>query len=161
MTNPNDTARLYAAFKMLERMLKDDGELPPGFYADVSGDEVTIKFPKGTVVERDRGTNGNGTILKKSVQNAYGYAAWALFIERLQRFHQWQTLRQMLLEALTEAVQGNGSVRDRIRNDHPQTVALMDELQQMLPIPPRTEQTPRICKDPGIPATITIKKAAR
>ncbi len=44
-----------------------------------------------------------------------------------------------------------------IRTEYPETCALMDELQQDLPIPPRHEETPRICKDPGLPPTITIR----
>lgn len=155
---PEDTARLYAAFKLLERTLKEDGELPPGFYLDVSGDEVTIKFPKGTVVERDKGTHGDGTILKKAVQNAYGYPTWALMVERLRRFHQWNAIREAMIDAIHEAVTTEGNTREYIRTTYPETVSIMDELQQNLEIPPRIEDTPRICKVTKLAPTITIRK---
>ena len=59
-------AVLYAAQKEIERMLKDDGDLPVGFAIDVSGMKLELTFPPGTVVNRDAGPNGDGMIEKKA-----------------------------------------------------------------------------------------------
>jgi hypothetical protein len=151
-------AMLYAAMKTAERALDVDGELPPGFSMDVSGKSVTITFPPGSVVERDKGTNGDGTMLKKAVQNLYGYATWALMVQRLMKFHQWNQIRASILQALREVIRRpSRNVREQITRDFPDAVAIMDALQMELEIPPRTEETPRIFKEPELPATLTFR----
>jgi hypothetical protein len=154
-----EKAVLYAAYKLLERELDQDGELAPGTFLDVSGQSLTIKFPPNTVVERDKGTTGDGTVQKKAIQNLYGYPMFALLVHRLRKFNQWNQLRTVILETITDVLRRKGSktVRDDIRKEYPETCELMDTLQNDFPIPPRTEDTPRVVKQPPLPPTITIK----
>lgn len=147
-------AALYAAFKILERELKKDGELPPGYHKDLSHTTITITFPSNTIVERD-GTN-NGKILKKATQNLYGYTFFTIMIRKLKKFNQWNQIRTIILETVTEALRNNISARSEIKAEDPELAAEIDKLQQEFPIPMRTEDTPRICKDTKVPATITI-----
>ena len=70
--NLQSKAAAYAAYKELERMLKADGDLPPGFSQDVSGVSIEITIPNGTTISRDVGLKGDGKIWKKATQNLYG-----------------------------------------------------------------------------------------
>jgi hypothetical protein len=155
--NDQDRAIAYAAFKSLERMLKDDGKLPAGFYLDVSGKEISIKLPKGSVVEREVGTNGDGSYNKKATQNLYGYALWALMIQRLCKFNQWAAIRAAMLDAMKTVMKKKYTdFRVEITKEDPRLIELIDELQNELAIPTRKEETPRLFKQ-TLPATVTIK----
>jgi hypothetical protein len=152
-------AAAYAAMKQLERMLEQDGELPPGFYQDVTGVTVEVKLPKGCVVERDKGTNGDGTVFKRAVQNLYGYAVWCLMIERLKKFHQWNVIRGIIIDAIREALRRpSTSVRREISEIDEEMGREIEKLQQEFPIPPRIEKTPRVCKNIGHFATVTFRR---
>lgn len=160
MRTPQQTAVMYAAQKLLERQLKDDdSDLPPGFEMDVSGQSITLKFPEGTIVRRDEGLKGDGKILKKATQNLYGYGVWAVLIERLMKFHQWNVLKIEIIAAVKIALKYGTdakTVKMNLTNDKPDLIAIMDELQQDLPIPARSEDTPReVIAD--LPPTITIR----
>lgn len=155
----NVTAAMYAAYKALERELDKDGELPPGFSLNVSGQTVTVTLPKDTVVERDIGTNGNGTIFKTATQNLYGWHVFTLFAERMKKFRQWDVIAKALLEVLEHCLDQNGKKQvctrlEEIDNDFAQKVANLKE--EMKP-PMRCEQTPRVCKATPRPATIEVK----
>lgn len=155
--NDQQRAVAYAAYKTLERMLDQDGDLPPGFYCDVSGQSVTVTLPNGSVVQRDAGTNGDGTIHKTAVQNLYGYALWAVFIHRLKKFNQWNGIRTHIIEAMREvARRPTKKVRDQLEKDFPDIVPLLEEMQDELRLPTRVEQTPRMFDKPKLPATVTI-----
>ncbi len=152
-----DRAVAYAAFTTLKRMLEKDGDLPPGFYQDVTGDTLTITFPKGSVVERDVGTNGDGTINKKAVQNLYGYATWAFLIQRLKKFKQWNSVKEHIVAALAESVKRpTKNVKDELTKEMPEIVDIIEALKTELKIPTREEDTPRLFKESGLPATIVI-----
>jgi hypothetical protein len=159
MPRPNDQkATLYAALKFLERELDKDGDLPPGFYLDVSNKEVRIKLPVGTVVERDAGTHGNGVIFKKATQNLYGYAFFAKLVERLKKFNQWNVLREAIIDIIRESLDRRTTSREQAVLADPELAAAIAHLQANFAIPARQEETPRICKDRGLPATIVITK---
>lgn len=155
--NDHQRAVAYAAMKTLQRMLEQDGDLPPGFYADVTNESLTIKFPKGTVVERDAGTNGNGTIYKKATQNLYGYALIAALARRLSSFHQWNVMRDAILEAVRDAMQHGRSLADQLTQTDPTFAQQLDQIREEMAATPRCEDTPRICKDTGLHATLTFK----
>lgn len=159
MRSNKEKALLYAAFKLLEREVEKDGELDAGTYEDVSFSELAITFPKGTVVEREVGDNGNGTIFKKAIQNLYGYPVIALMAHRLKKFHQWNAIKEIILESVKDVLKRSKTsktVRDDIRNDFKNVAKLMDELQTQLPIPKRQEDTPRTVTD-TLPPTIMIR----
>ena len=63
-TNERERAAAFAAYKELERALKEDGELPAGFSEDLSGVEVRVKIPQGTRVYREIGKNGVEKIIQ-------------------------------------------------------------------------------------------------
>lgn len=141
----NKTAIMYAAMMLLKRELGDE-TLPAGYKIDLSGESITIKFAEGTVVSRDNGINGDGKILKKATQNMYGYPVWAMLVERLMKFHQWNVLKKEIMEAVKAALKIKGdtkTVRNVLEKTKPHLVEIMNELQQDLPIPARAEDTPR------------------
>jgi hypothetical protein len=155
--NDQHKAIAYAAYKSLERMLNDDGKLPAGFYLDVSGKEITIKLPKGSVVEREVGSNGDGSNHKKATQNLYGYTLWALMIQRLSKFNQWNAIRTAMIDAMKIVVSRKYTdFRVEITKEDPKLVELIEELQNELKIPTRKEETPRLFKN-TLPPEITIK----
>ncbi len=152
-----DRAVAYAAMKTLERMLKENGEIPPGCSEDVSGYKITIILPPGSVVERDLGTNGDGTIYKTAVQNLYGYALWALLIERLRRFNQWKMIRDAIIDAMREVIRRpSKKLREEIIKEFPHVADEIEKMQAELQIPQRLEDTPRIFNVPPTPATVKI-----
>lgn len=150
------TAAMYAAMKVLERALDDDGELPPGFYLDVSGQEVTVKFPNGTVVERDRGMDGDGIIWKKATQNLYGFAFFTLMVRKLVAFKQWNVVRAIIIDTVREALKNGISSRAEIRAEDPVLALEIDKLHTEFPTPQRKEQTPRKVTQSKLPPTITV-----
>lgn len=150
-----ERAAAYAVCKTLERMLAKNGNLPAGFSMDLSGTSVTVVLPPGSVVERDRGTNGDGTIMKTAVQNLYGYALWALMIRKLRRFNQWAEIRKAIVDAMIEVLRRpNKNVRTEIIKEYPEVAAEIDRIQAEIHIPAREEETPRVYKTPDLPATV-------
>ena len=131
----------YAAFKELERILKEDGDMAPGTSYDVSGETITITLPPGTTIYREAGMTGDGTIQKKAVQNLYGYAVWALFLQRLALFKQANDVRRILMLAWKEAMEGT-KVEQELNRIDPEIAEFVERLKAM-PGPKRTEQTPR------------------
>lgn len=142
--NARQRAIAYAAYKELERMLKEDGEIAPGVLEHVGGESITITLAAGTRVYRDRGVTGDGTIKKRATQNLYGYAVWALFIKRLVKFNQWKAIRAALFDAWREALAlPNGSVELQLNELDPELAQHADALRNH-PGPDRIEQTPRM-----------------
>jgi hypothetical protein len=155
-----DRAIAYAAMKTLERMLESNGDLAPGFSKDLSGCRITIELPPGSVVERDLGVNGDGTIMKTAVQNLYGYALWALMIRRLRSFRQWNVIRAAIVESMQEVIRRpSKNMRDEIVREFPEIADEITAIQGELQIPPRTEETPRVFRKPKLPATVTIHRS--
>lgn len=151
-----DRAVAYAAYKQLERMLKVDGEMEPGTYEDVSFERLEIVLPKGTIVERDRGTNGDGTIYKTATQNLYGYAVLAACAIVLKKFNQWGTVRKELLAAVKRAVIKGNETSEELKKNDKDFAKFVEELRKELQAEPREESTPRVCKDTGLFPTISF-----
>ena len=164
--NARQVALAYAAFKELERLVKDNdqAQLPPGFSMDVSGQEITIKIPPGTVISREKGTNGDGTIRKAATQNLYGYAVWACFLERLRKFSQHRVVMDMILDAMRAAMKRPGkTTEDELKKVCPDFAKAVETLRQTMDIPDREESTPRSVKrenDKLLP-TITFNSDTR
>lgn len=153
-----DRAVAYAAMKTLERFLKSNGDFSPGFTQDVSGCKITITLPPGSVVSRDIGPNGDGTILKTAVQNLYGYALWALMIARLRKFKQWDVIRSTIIETMQEVInRSNKNLREEISKEFPDIEEEIELIQKQLKIPQRKEETPRVFKSKEMPATVKIE----
>lgn len=151
-----ERASLYAAYKLIEGALKEDGELPPGFSADVSGTSVTVLIPAGTRISRDAGPNGDGTIEKKATTNLYGYAVWAAFLKRLSRFNQASVIRRMLMEAWSEALANGKSVESELNEIDPEIGQFIADLKKA-PGPLRVEQTTRRITRPEAEAIMLIQ----
>jgi hypothetical protein len=153
----SEKAAMYAAYKMLERELEKDGDLPAGFRLDLSGQSVTVQFPIGTVVERDRGTNGDGSIYKSATTSLYGWHVIYFIAERLKKFNQWVAIKGTLIDALRHCLTNNKRVAQRLEEIDPAFADEVARLKQELAPPPRREATPRVCKDPGQPPQITVR----
>lgn len=141
--NNRQRAIAYAAFKELERMLKEDGELPPGFAEPLTGETITIKLPPGLSVYREPGKNGDGIIQKKATQDLYGYGVWACFLMKLKAFKQHNVVMQIIREAWAEAMRTPATnVETELDKIDPELAKFVKELKER-PGPMRDEQTPR------------------
>lgn len=143
---PNNSTRAaaYAAYKELERMLKADGDLPPGFFQDVSGTTIEITIPKGTTITRDKGNKGNGTIEKAATQNLYG---WAILYECHRvaaKFKQHKRLIKILMKIVRRAVNRAISSEDAFRELMPRQAEEIAKLKATIKVPKREESTPRM-----------------
>jgi hypothetical protein len=152
-----ERAIAYAAMKSLERMLSDSGKISAGFCSDISGSEITVILPEGSVVERDAGL-GDGTVLKTATQNLYGYALWALMIAKLKKFNQWKKIKSCIIESMQEVIlrSCNKNLKDEIIQEYPEVLEEINSIQDELQIPARVEDTPRIFKKPKLPVTVKI-----
>lgn len=135
----------YAAYKELERLLENDGQLPPGFAYNVAGQTVTIQLPNITV-QRELGVNKDGMIQKKATQNLYGYATWAFFLKRIAKFNQAHIVRNAIMDALREAVatpprKDKPNMEAEIEKIDPEIGKFMAQLKKDMP--KRDEQTAR------------------
>ena len=160
MRTSEQNAILYAAFKLLDKQLKEDGQFDAGTSIDLTGKSVTIKFPPNLIVSRQLGENGNGKCEKKAVQNLYGYAMWALFIDKLLKFKQWPSLKQIILDCVKECQDqptDKENFRKALMESKPHLVELIDELADEIPFSMREEDTPRELINNKLPPTITIK----
>ena len=160
--NLQTKAAAYAAYKDLERMLKADGELPPGFNADLSGVTVEIKLPPGTSVSRDAGKHGDGRQDKKATQNLYG---WAILFECFRvcsLFKQHKKLERVLMMIVRRAVNRAISTEESFRELMPKRAAEIKQLKASLPVPMRDEPTPRMVNrldsKPLPTVIVTLKK---
>ena len=141
--NLKTRATAYAAYKELENMLKEDGEIPPGAEINVSGNSITITLPPDTIVKRDPGLNGDGTILKKATQNLYG---WAILFEcfRIVRlFKHHKKLERVLMMIVRRAVKNAVSSETAFKQLMPKRAEEIQSLRDSLPVPKREEPTPR------------------
>lgn len=157
MRTDEQKAIMYAAFKVLEAELKKDGELKPGFYADVTNKTITIQFAPNTVISRDVGFKNDGTIEKKATQNLYGYTFFTLMIKNLKKFKQWNKIRTIIIETVNEALKNGKTSRESFTQNDPELEKEIQQIQEEFNIPTRTEQTPRNFKNSKLPPTITIK----
>lgn len=156
--NDHERAVAYAAMKSLERMLNDEPNVKPGFYEDLTGCQITITLPKGSVVERSDGENHDGIVMKKATQNLYGYALWALMVVKLKKFNQWKMVKGIVEECLREVIGfPTKNVKDHIQRNFPDATAELEDLQSTLVIPMRPEDTPKMFREPKFPVTVTIK----
>jgi len=105
----------YAAMKELARILKSDGELPPGYQQDVSGKRCVVTIPQGTTVHRPEGGEDGAPIgkqYKAAMQNTYGYSVLYLLVERLERFCQHEVVLAELTAAICEIVENNADTTE-------------------------------------------------
>lgn len=162
--NLQTKAAAYAAYKDLERMLKEDGELPPGFNAELSGVKVEITLPPGTSVNRDAGKNGDGRQDKKATQNLYGWAILYECFRVCSLFKQHKKLERILMMIVRRAVNRAISSEDAFRELMPKRAEEIQKLKDSLPVPMRDEPTPRMVvreKSKLMPTVVvTLKKRA-
>jgi len=162
--NNETKAAAYAAYKELERMLKIDGELPPGFSADLSGVKIEIKLPHGTGVFRDAGLQNDGIIKKKATQNLYGWAILHECFRVCSLFKQHKKLERVLMKIVRRAVKKAISSEDAFAELMPKRAEDIQNLRNSLPVPMRNEPTPRqmVRNDtkPLPTVTVTLKKKA-
>lgn len=147
MTNLQKAAA-YAAYKELERVLNENGDLPPGFQADLSGTTVCVTIPNGTSISRDKGEKGDGIVHKTATQNLYGYGVWLKFLGRLAKFNQANAVLNILLEAMQDVIRFGGNVKDELQTfDDPDLKDFQKRVEQLkAQFPKREEQTPRKVK---------------
>jgi hypothetical protein len=162
--NLQTKAAAYAAMKDLERMLKEDGELPPGFNAELSGVTVEIKLPPGTSVTRDAGKKGDGRQEKKATQNLYGWAILYECFRVCRLFKQHKKLERVLMMIVRRAVNRAISSQEAFAELMPRRAEEIKELKDSLPVPMRDEPTPRMVnrnEAKSLPTvTVTFKKKA-
>lgn len=161
---PNNQAKAaaYAAMKDLERMLKEDGELPPGFSTNLSGVTVEIKIPQGTTVYREKGINGDGIIEKMATQNLYGWAILHECFRFVRKFKQHKILEKSLMKIVRRAIRKAISTERAFREIAPNEAKQINDLRDAMRMPKRPEQTPRMIgrnEDKPLP-TVVVKKAA-
>lgn len=143
--NPEQKATMYAAYKELERILKqsDNDTLPIGEY-NVGGKTVTVTLPEMTVT-RDAGEKGDGIINKTATQNLYGWAVIARLADRLKRFNQWEAVRLPLLEVIREVLSSTGkTVESELTAIDETFAAQVATIREELCPPTRPENTPRM-----------------
>jgi hypothetical protein len=160
--NLQTKAAAYAAYKDLERMLNEDGDLPPGFSANLSGVVVEIKIPQGTLVSRDAGKNGDGRQEKKATQNLYGWAILFECFRICKLFKQHKRLERVLMKIVRRAVNRAISSEQSFRELMPKRAEEIQALKDSLPVPKRDEPTPRMIirndKKPLPTVTVTFNK---
>ena len=147
----NDTQRatLYAVYKAIEKTLEEDGDLPPGFLANLNGHSLLVTLPD-TRISRDAGLKGDGIIHKKATQSLYGYGTWALLFDRLKSFNQYHYIRNILKDVWTEAVKNKTKVQKELASIDPELDKFAKELQKQ-DGPKRAEETPRLASFNGVP----------
>lgn len=157
---PQERAAAYAAFKELERQLKDDGELAPGCNHNVAGLTVEITIPQGVTVSRDAGENNDGIVWKKATQNLYGYSVLAECLRIAKLFKQHKRLERLLLKIVRRAISRECSTETAFTELQPDAAQRIKELKASLNIPKREENTPRLINRPAqaLHATITISQ---
>ena len=141
--NNQAKAAAYATYKELERMLKEDGELPPGFKMDVSGIAVEVVLPQGTIISRDEGTKKDGKIFKTATQNLYGWAILYECFKVASLFKQHKRLEKLLLKIVRRAIRKAISSGDAFRQLMPKEAENIELLKRSMNLPKREESTPR------------------
>ena len=144
--NNEQRAAAYVAMKELERMLDDDGELPPGYSVDLSGVTVEIQLPNGTGVSREKGVTtakGEGRILKTATQNLYGWAIIYNCFRVASKFKQHKVLQRVLMMIVRRALKHQISSEDAFAQLMPRQAKEIQALKDSMPVPKRDEPTPR------------------
>lgn len=133
----------YAAYMELDRILKENGDLPHGIDLDVSGVTVELTIPNGTSVVRDSGENGDGKILKTATQNLYGYAVLNECFKLARKFKQHKKLERILRHVVRKALKNAISSEEALAKSNPKLAQEIKELKKSLNLPKRVENTPR------------------
>ena len=160
---PNNQAKAaaYAAYKDLERMLEEDGDLPPGFHADVSGVKVEITIPPQTVIYREKGMNGDGIIMKAATQNLYGWAILHECFRFVRKFKQHKALEKSLMKIVRRAIRKAISSEKAFAEIAPNEAKQINELRDAMRMPKRPLETPRMIdrsKDKPLPTVVVTRK---
>lgn len=157
-------AKVYAAHKFLERMSKEDGELPPGFSLDISGQSLTITFPPNTVVSRSTGEDGLGHLWHKASQNLNGFAVIAVMIFTLRKFNQAGWIIREILSAIRKAIKTKTlSTEDKLIQQDTLTVEELEKFKSELQadMPKRKQDTVRDITYGKLPPTIIFHPIAK
>ena len=164
---PEKRAVLYAAQKELERLLKDNEELPPGYSLDVSGMTVELTMPPGTIVNRSAGEKGDGIIEKKAAQNLYGYAilhAITLYLfKALRLFRQEAKAEELALRIVgrivRKALNSGITSEDAFKQLHPRLAQGISDVKDKIrdKLPKRSEPTPRLVERANKELLATVK----
>jgi len=137
-------AAAYTAHNLLGRMLKADGELPPGYNLDVSGMRVEITIPPNTQVDRSAGDNGDGTQRKKATQNTYGFGPLFLVWELARKFNQHKRFERLYFLLVRRAVR-RGLTSEKAMQTQISKVRWEQflDFREGFKLPSREERTPR------------------
>lgn len=150
-------AHAYATYKYLERCLKDDGDIPPGYSLDVSGCSLTIIIPPDTIVSRSLGQDGQGHDFHKASQNLNGFAVITLFVRVLLKFNQWFAIKRPLLAAIKAALKTKTmGTEDKLIQKEPELEAEIEEIKEELrqDLPERKQDTTRDVTYSDLPPTL-------
>jgi len=131
----------YAAYKELERMLKEDGEMPAGYQFDCSNAKITITLQDGIIVNRETGVNGK--YYKAAAQNLYGYAILYQCFLVAKKFRQHQKMVKLLLKIVRRALKQTQTYEDAFKALYPREAKQIEEFKKQLKLPKREEDTPR------------------
>lgn len=144
-----EKATVYAAYKELEKILEDNGELPPGASFDVSGQTVNITLQPGVIVSRAAGENGDGIRPTAPSTNFYGWAPLAIAIVTLEKFKQFnRVIRDNLVVAIANALRDGRTTEEKLFEINPglreKITGMKEEILQQLE--KRMEPTRRTIK---------------
>jgi len=168
--NNEQRALAYTAHNLLGRMLKSDGELPPGYSMDLSGKQLVITMPPETIVSRSEGINGDGIEEKTATQMLYGYAIIYALVHHLMRY-----LRKFRLEAKAErlmlslvrrivntALESSITSEEAFRELHPRLADGIEEIREKIRkrLPKIGYKTQRRVETSGKPTLTFRNKAA-
>lgn len=141
----------YAAYKELERFLKNE-QVAPGEY-DLGGVQVEVTIPDGTSLSK-----AEGYVEKVAAQNLYGYAVLFAVMEEsyrvLRKFRQEQKAKKMIermikrivKKAATNGVSSEQAFLQACPHLKDTLERTKEEIRELLP--KRKEETPRVIKRP-------------
>lgn len=142
--NNETKAAAVALHNLLGKMLKEDGDVPPGNY-DVSGTTLTFTLPNNTNVERAAGQNGDGYVHKTPTQNLYGWNVITEMAKQLHKFNQWNAIKAKITEAVANAMNNQKTTAEELQQIDPELAKALQDIQNQVKanMPKRKEKTPR------------------
>lgn len=159
----------YAAHTLLGKMLKADGDLPPGCEMDVSGKQLIITLPPETIVSRSEGSNGDGTENKIATQKTYGFAVIYALLHHAMRYlakfkleNKAERLMLSLVPRIINAALEDGVTTEKAFEEmHPRLFKGVESIREKLrsKLPTIEYKTQRLVKTDNKP-TLKFTKAA-
>ena len=157
----------YSVHNLLGKMLKEDGELPPGYSMDVSGKQLIITLPPETIVSRSEG-DGDGTEQKKATQKLYGFAIIYALVHHLMRYlakFKLEVKAERLMLALVRrivrtALESDISSEEAFKQLHPRLYNGIDDIRDKMrnQLPTIGYKTQRLVKTDKKPTIIFTSK---